>query len=124
MDFSSLKYLPARIAIFKLKDKIFDEKLIYEKEELNLLGTLRNDSNIMKNEIATIKSTINDMKKNIDITDKKVDSIVNKVDCIDKKVDERMNKMDKRMDSFETLLKAMAEKLGIDSNKILNEKKI
>ena len=124
MNFSSLKNLPARIAIFKLKDKIFDEKLIYEKEELNLLGTLRNDSNIVKNEIATIKSTVNDMKKNIDITDKKVDSIVNKVESIDKKVDERMNKMDKRMDSFETLLKAMAEKLGIDSNKILNEKKI
>lgn len=92
MDFSSLKDLPARIAIFKLEDRIFGEKLIYEKEELNLLGTLRDDSNIMKKDLTNIK--------------------------------EKIDIMDERMDTFETLLKAMAEKLGIDSNKILNEKKL
>ena len=93
MDFSSLKGLPARIAIFKLEDRIFGEKLIYEKEDLNLLGTLRYDSNIMKKDLTNIKGTVNTMKEKIDIIDKKVDE---------------------RMDSFETLLKAMAEKLGID----------
>jgi hypothetical protein len=99
INFSSLKGLPARIAIFKLEDRIFGEKLIYEKEELNLLGTLRDDSNIMKKDLTNIKGTVNTIKEKIDI-------------------------MDERMDSFETLLKAMAEKLGIDSNQILNEKKI
>ena len=99
MDFSSLNNLPARIAIFKLEDRIFGEKLIYEKEELNLLSTLRDDSNIMKKDLTNIKGTVNTIKEKIDI-------------------------MDERMDSFGTLLKAMAEKLGIDSNKILNEKKI
>ena len=109
MNFSSLKDLPARIAIFKLEDKIFGEKLIYEKEELNLLGTLRDDSNIMKNDIEKIKETVNNMN--------------NKIDIIDKKVDDNKIIMNKRMDSFEALLKAMAEKLGIDSDKILNAKK-
>ena len=92
MDFSSLINLPARIAIFKLEERIFGEKLIYEKEELNLLGTLKDDSNIMKNDITNIKNTAYTMNKKID--------------------------------SFEILLKTMAEKLGIDSNQILTEKKI
>jgi hypothetical protein len=113
MDFSSLKYLPARIAIFKLKDKIFDEKLIYEKEELNLLGTLNDDVKVIKKDITTIKNTINTMNTKIDNIETKMSTM-----------ETRMAKTETKMDSFEKLLNAIAGKLGIDPNQILNEKKI
>ena len=53
-DFSSLDNLDANIVIFALNDEIFGEKLIYEKEELNLLGGLRDDMKILKEKIEKI----------------------------------------------------------------------
>ena len=53
-DFSSLTNLPANIMIFQLNGEIFGEKLIYEKEELNLLGNLREDVKDIKINIQNI----------------------------------------------------------------------
>ena len=103
MDFSSLDNLPANIVIFRLGDQIFNEKLKYEKEELNLLGTLKDDVIVIKKDITTIKNTINTMNT---------------------KIDNMETKMAKTETKFEKLLNAIAGKLGIDPNQILNEKKI
>lgn len=53
-DFSSLDDLGANIVIFALNDEIFGEKLKYEKEELNLLGGLRDDMKVMKEKMEKI----------------------------------------------------------------------
>ena len=54
-----------------MKDSIFDEKLIYEKEELNLLGTLRQDVISIKTDIIDIKKQIGSLKDEIKKMDEK-----------------------------------------------------
>ena len=70
-NYSELNNLPAGVVIFNLKDSIFDEKLIYEKEELNLLGTLRQDVISIKTDIIDIKKQIGSLKDEIKKMDEK-----------------------------------------------------
>ena len=60
-DFSLLNNLPTKIVVFRLEDQIFGEKLIYEKEELNLLGSLREEVKIIKKGIKEMKSGMKTM---------------------------------------------------------------
>ena len=46
------------ITILKLKDTIFGEELKYDKEELNLLGKLREDFKEMEKQMESIDETI------------------------------------------------------------------
>jgi len=110
-DFSSLNNLPAEIAIFKLGDKIFNEKLIYEKEELNLLGSLRDDNKIIKKEINKIKKKIGEMD--------------NKIGEMDNKMDKKIGNLEARMSNVEKIMLAIAEKLDVkvDINSTNNDLK-
>ena len=71
-DYSSLNNLPAKIVIFKLQDSIFGEKFIYEKEELNLIGNLRDD-------VTLIKQDVKEMKKKMDSVEQLLKLILNKI---------------------------------------------
>ena len=75
-DFSCLDNLGANIVIFALNDEIFGEKLKYEKEELNLLGSLRDDVKIIKNKIDGMDIILREMAKKVGIDP---DNIQNKI---------------------------------------------
>ena len=72
--------LPVNIIIFKLKDSIFGENLKYEKEELNLLGSLRDDMNVLKQKKEKIESKIDKLDK----IETKIEKIESKIDKLDK----------------------------------------
>lgn len=75
-DFSCLDNLGANIVIFALNDEIFGEKLKYEKEELNLLESLRDDVKTIKNKIDSMDIILREMAKKIGINP---DDIQNKI---------------------------------------------
>ena len=77
-DYPELQNLPMKIVIFRLKDTIFGEKLKYEKEELNLLGTLRDDTFFMKKQIKEIITQLKSRDKKIEDMNNKIDLLINK----------------------------------------------
>ena len=77
-DYPELQNLPMKIVIFRLKDTIFGEKLKYEKEELNLLGTLRDDTFFMKKKIKEIITQLKSRDKKIEVMNNKIDLLINK----------------------------------------------
>ena len=64
-DYIILNRFPGKVIIFTLYDTIFGEKLKYNKEELNLLGALREDNNFIKSEIQILKNDIKDLKEDM-----------------------------------------------------------
>ena len=78
-DYSSLNNLPAKIVIFKLQDSIFGEKFIYEKEELNLIGNLRDDVTLIKQDVKEMKKKINNIDEKMDTTEQLLKLILNKI---------------------------------------------
>ena len=121
--FDNLRNLPAKIAIFETNDKIFGERLIYDKEDLNLLRYLqtdminiKNNSGVLEKEVKDIKEQVNKMEvkvSKIDLIEAKMDQIeakVSKIEQIEEKVskieqiEEKVSKMDQiesKMDQIE-----------------------
>ena len=121
--FDNLRNLPAKIAIFETNDKIFGERLIYDKEDLNLLRYLltdminiKNNSGVLEKEVKDIKKQVNKMEvkvSKIDQIEEKIDKIeakVSKIEQIEEKVskieqiEEKVSKMDQiesKMDQIE-----------------------
>lgn len=97
---SLLDALPAKIKIFELSDSIFGEKLKYNKEELNLLGNIRDDVKIIKIDVNNLKKDVSDIKVDMnntkkDVSDIKIDMNNTKKDISDIKID--MNKTKKEV---------------------------
>ena len=115
--------MPAKIAIFETNDKIFGERLIYDKEDINLLRYLltdminiKNNSGVLEKEVKDIKEQVNKMEvkvSKIDLIEAKMDQIeakVSKIEQIEEKVskieqiEEKVSKMDQiesKMDQIE-----------------------
>ena len=94
-----LDYLPANIVIFKLDDEIFGEKIKYDKEELNLLGNLRDDVAIIKKDINEVKTDVKGMRK--EMKDKF------------EQYDGKFGHMEGKFGQIDKYFKLIAEKLGI-----------
>jgi len=83
---SLLDELPAKIKIFELSDSIFGEKLKYNKEELNLLGNIRDDVKIIKIDVNNLKKDVSDIKVDMNDTKKDISDIKIKVNNLKKDV--------------------------------------
>ena len=108
-DFSLLKNLPANIMIFQLNGEIFGEKLIYEKEELNLLGNLREDVKDIK---INIQNIIERQNKNEKILLNMEDRL-NKNEKILLNMEDRLSKEIERQNKNEKILLAIAQKFNV-----------
>ena len=103
--FLELEFLPANIVIFKLDDEIFGEKIKYDKEELNLLGNLRDDITIMKKDINMIKTDVKEMRN---------------------EMNEKFEEINGKFGQFDKYFKLIAKKLDIkldEENKSENKEK-
>ena len=129
-DFSLLKNLPANIMIFQLNGEIFGEKLIYEKEELNLLGNLREDvkdikiniQNIIERQNKNEKILLNmedRLSKEIERQNKNEKILLNMEDRLNKNekillnMEDRLSKEIERQNKNEKILLAIAQKFNV-----------
>ena len=119
--------------IFQLNGEIFGEKLIYEKEELNLLGNLREDVKDIKINIQNIIERQNKNEKILlnmeDRLSKEIER-QNKNEKILLSMEDRLNKnekillnMEDRLNKNEKILLAVAQKLNVNIDDIENSKK-
>ena len=93
----TLEKLPVKITIFKLTETIFGEELKYDKEELNLIRTLRDDVKIVKQDIKTMKTQITNIENKIKNTDNKIENIENKIQNMENKFDKYFKAIFKKL---------------------------
>ena len=99
--FKNLDNCPINLIIFKLKDKIFDEYLKYDKEELNLLGNLIDDVKEIKKDTNGIKEKIQIIEENGKIMTNKLNDLNNDVNDLK----EDMKLMKKNIEEIMEILK-------------------
>ena len=123
--FDNLRNLPAKIAIFETNDKIFGERLIYDKEDLNLLRCLqtdminiKNNSGVLEKEVKDIKKQVNKMEvkvSKIDLIEAKMDQIEAKVSKIEQ-IEEKVSKIEQQMSTFDENMKKLMKHFNISSD--------
>ena len=76
-NYSFFDHLNFNVIIFEVGDKFFGEDLKYDKEEYNLLNSIKNDVNALKKEVNEIRKIEEKNSENLKNINEKLDQLLN-----------------------------------------------